>query len=1316
MKKIIIMILLSVLCTAASFAQIWDSRLGYPASEGLGNLPWNTVSIEIESIGNVVPSYQFNDIVSVLNGKLTYQGYSWIRATSMEQIVAGDYRIYMSLDVNTSQTPRCVIFGSQGDTVLVCQGGCPPPEPVFSQWNGTYTLPPRGGTVLLELPSYSSGGSAVPVTSAAQMQTLMAPLLERVNGSVSGWDAAFTVETGFDLERGWLAVSAPANGTGTARTASSGLSNGSGTITFTQAPATQPGLSGLPITGNWVWSRTFNDAGVTMDDVTHYDGLGYTSQDIAVGGAGTAGKDLVTPHGYDLLHREPETRLPYARTTAGGAPATAAEAARQSWYGNHYPGEGAWSRALTSFESAATGRTLSVRRPGQAWNTHPATVSYRKNAANEVLNLTSESGNTLSVNGYVPSGALSVTISTDEDGCDLAVYKDRDDRTVLERRHPNTNTTADTYYVYDVAGHLSWVISPEGSTRLTSNTTWSVPGQGDVNTSDAAKYAYHYMYDERDRLVWKKLPGASRVEYVYNWADRLIAQRDGNMAADGKWKTFHYDGLGRVTEERLVTDSRSRSSLVSAYYDSEAPTAEITGGMLLRQYAYDAYPSGMASNLAYWAQYGVTTNGNVDLRDNRTKGLLCYEKVNVLGTTDYVERVYYYDRFARAIQTVEKRPGNQILRTSVKYDLQGLELVRDEALNWEDAFLAYRLRTENTYDSRGRLLSSTASLDDGEVHYSLPQMSAQYAYDDLGHLVKTTYGNRVTDSLSYDLRGWRTSQTVKRVNTDIFSSVLRYNTAGYGANACWNGNIASQGWAHRNAVQQNQGYLYDRMSRLTRVENGDVQGWPYAQEYVFDRNTNLTVKYDLDEDDEEVDMDEFPVEGNQCTDYYSYDANGNLTASGDGWTVTYNLLNLPASAVKNAGTDDEQTVEWSYLADGTKIADYVGPYVDVADEPVAVESIRPAPRGRVLGLREGEGEPVADSTEVVGGRVGYLYTGPFRISWDDAGGPQLESVASVGGRFVMATDPSNSSFTAQQRYYITDHLGSTRVVLDKVGNVLERYDYYPYGEKIDVSVANTGNTDYLYTGKESQNALFGINWYDSGARFQTTDGIFTGIDPLAEKYYHLSPYAYCAGNPVNVVDPDGRDGYLIVWATANGSVGHAGFAIDNYEPQSFTDSNGNTQTRMVKTGTLSYYDLWPGTEGGVTIRNVGKDVVAHFNVISSTDLNTIINEDITGSEEQSPDGILCISTSYETDRQTSERIEEAMKEKVYNGVSRNCSDFAKIGVESSSGTSIEARESILGHMSTTPNKLFRESMKLPGTTVIKDPGQVINNSFIQGIK
>ena len=45
--------------------------------------------------------------------------------------------------------------------------------------------------------------------------------------------------------------------------------------------------------------------------------------------------------------------------------------------------------------------------------------------------------------------------------------------------------------------------------------------------------------------------------------------------------------------------------------------------------------------------------------------------------------------------------------------------------------------------------------------------------------------------------------------------------------------------------------------------------------------------------------------------------------------------------------------------------------------------------------------------------------------------------------------------------------------------------------------------------------------YDSFARFQNTYGRFMSIDPKAESFYHISPYAYCAGDPVNLVDPDG---------------------------------------------------------------------------------------------------------------------------------------------------------------------------------------------------
>ena len=40
---------------------------------------------------------------------------------------------------------------------------------------------------------------------------------------------------------------------------------------------------------------------------------------------------------------------------------------------------------------------------------------------------------------------------------------------------------------------------------------------------------------------------------------------------------------------------------------------------------------------------------------------------------------------------------------------------------------------------------------------------------------------------------------------------------------------------------------------------------------------------------------------------------------------------------------------------------------------------------------------------------------------------------------------------------------------------------------------------------------------------------WTSVDPLAGKYPGISPYAYCAGNPINVVDPDGRDGVLVIF-------------------------------------------------------------------------------------------------------------------------------------------------------------------------------------------
>ena len=105
----------------------------------------------------------------------------------------------------------------------------------------------------------------------------------------------------------------------------------------------------------------------------------------------------------------------------------------------------------------------------------------------------------------------------------------------------------------------------------------------------------------------------------------------------------------------------------------------------------------------------------------------------------------------------------------------------------------------------------------------------------------------------------------------------------------------------------------------------------------------------------------------------------------------------------------------------------------------------------------------------------------------------------------------------------TYHLGNIREVVNEDEYISQVTNYYPFGAPYADATASKGAAvqPYKYNGKELD-LMHGLNTYDYGARQH--DPILARldrIDPLCEKYYSTSPYAYCANNPVMLVDFDG---------------------------------------------------------------------------------------------------------------------------------------------------------------------------------------------------
>ena len=163
---------------------------------------------------------------------------------------------------------------------------------------------------------------------------------------------------------------------------------------------------------------------------------------------------------------------------------------------------------------------------------------------------------------------------------------------------------------------------------------------------------------------------------------------------------------------------------------------------------------------------------------------------------------------------------------------------------------------------------------------------------------------------------------------------------------------------------------------------------------------------------------------------------------------------------------------------------------------------------------------------------------------------------SFGGGRIVGTNDGTSS---EVHYFLTDHLGSTRVVakVTPTGREdLDRKDYYPFGKAWEQPDMPTSDNRYTFSGKEIQQTYSSSAHYlDFSARFYDPEGvIFIQQDPLQDDSPILSAYTYCGNNPITIIDPDGRDSiYVFDRSMRPNDQGKKG---ETYTAEIFVEKNG----------------------------------------------------------------------------------------------------------------------------------------------------------------
>ena len=828
---------------------------------------------------------------------------------------------------------------------------------------------------------------------------------------------------------------------------------------------------------NYVQTKTFLDgnASTFLRHIDYYDELGYVSETVDVG-VNTSQTPVIARTDYNTQLKPSYQWAPIPATGLDYLDTLTVASESRTIYGDNRPYS---ENRYDDFQEPA-----SSWKPGEAWEEHPVTINRHVVPAGVVRRYSVDSNGQLLDNGTYPYGLLTSTTTTDEDGRSMIVYTNLHENTVLERRGVNN----DTYYVYDDFGRLSYVLPPMCQ---------------QCSTSELPKYWYRYTYDDRGRCTEKQLPGCAVVKYWYDEASRLQSEQDGHLRSQSLYRNYSYDGIGRLTLQTVsstrgeATEGNAQVVEVKNYYDE-----------------YSTCRSELSSAFCVWAD---SINAH-QLLPTVARGKLTATLHKTSDGKRYFE-LYGYDGLGRMNYKLSAYSDTWLKAVHTSYNFVGdVSSVMESVYKHVEypKYLMARRTISNAYHPGTRLLATTTITHIDKNGTASTQVISNPTYDVFGNVTANNRPGTAADmAYSFDtLHGWLTGVS----SPSGFSEQLLREDATV---PLFSGSIGSMQWRNSTGGEQHRyDYTYDMLGRLTSSQysssnvsnegrfdesvsynaNGSILSLLRSgmrNDGTFGVIDDLTISYDGNQlvkvtDDAEALNYNGALDFHDVADTdieYTYDNNGALTKDGNRGinSITYDYGHHPYYINMNM-TSGPRNIRNDYTPDGRKLSSK-----------------------HVMSFRMVNGFIRKTTTDLY--IDGLILRGDTTLLWQfDGGYVELDA---------------NGTPTCWN-YYVTDHLGSTRMIVDSNDSIRETINYYPFGSEMQMTNPAQMTSDpshpFRFTGKEldKQN---GLNWYDFGARWFDVAGVpmWTSVDPLAEKYYPYSPYNYCAGDPVNKIDPDGRD-------------------------------------------------------------------------------------------------------------------------------------------------------------------------------------------------